>query len=41
MVPFLCHMDAEVARQYLTSGAEPFHGAIQTELTVIDNDLLM
>nr|XP_012424055.1 PREDICTED: cancer/testis antigen 1-like [Odobenus rosmarus divergens] len=40
-VPFLCYMDAEVARQYLTSGAEPFHGAVQTELTVTGSDLLI
>ncbi|XP_030890431.1 EKC/KEOPS complex subunit LAGE3-like [Leptonychotes weddellii] len=40
-VPFLCHMDAEVARQYLTLGAELFHGAVQTELTVTGRDLLI
>ena len=41
LVPFLCYMDAEVARHVLTSGAEPFHGAVQTEFTMVGSDLLI
>ncbi|XP_045850917.1 EKC/KEOPS complex subunit LAGE3-like [Meles meles] len=40
-VPFLCYMDAEMARQYLISGEEHFQGAVQTELTVIGSNLLI
>ncbi|XP_041596358.1 EKC/KEOPS complex subunit LAGE3-like [Vulpes lagopus] len=40
-VPFLCYVDAEVARQCLISDVESFQGAVHTELTVIGNDLLI
>eukprot|EP00071_Canis_lupus_P002711 XP_003435653.2 EKC/KEOPS complex subunit LAGE3-like [Canis lupus familiaris] len=40
-VPFLCYVDAEVARQCLISDVEPFQGAVHTELTVIGNDLVI
>ncbi|XP_004779367.1 cancer/testis antigen 1-like [Mustela putorius furo] len=40
-VPFLCYMDAEMARQYLISGEESFQGAAQMELAVIGSDLLI
>ncbi|KAB1253179.1 EKC/KEOPS complex subunit Lage3 [Camelus dromedarius] len=41
MVPFLSCMDAEVARRYLTPGAEPYLGDVQRELTVIGSDLVI
>lgn len=40
-VPFLSYVDAEVARRYLTPGAEPYHGMVRWELTVTGSDLFM
>ncbi|XP_016080172.1 PREDICTED: EKC/KEOPS complex subunit LAGE3-like [Miniopterus natalensis] len=40
-VPFLSYVDAEVARRYLTPGAEPYHGMVRWELTVTGSDLFI